>query len=109
MYYIFKIATIGGEVKMEMYETINKLAIAYNDVMWNKFANCFHKVEIQDNILVQIPADIVNVLVHILGYEETKNWVLKKISYLDNQSVIELVKNEKGIKAVKMFVLSMPN
>ena len=53
--------------------------------------------------------DILNVLIALLGVEQTSVWINKKISDLDNNSVIELVNNDIGRKAVKMFVLSMPN
>jgi len=92
-----------------MRETINNLTNIYNETMWNKFAKCFHDFETDDEILNKVPSDIVNVLVHILGYEQSKKWVAEKIPDLDYNTVIDLVKSEKGIKAVKMYVLSMPN
>ena len=92
-----------------MGNEINELADAYNVEMWNKFANCFKSVEVQDDILKKVPQDIVNVIVGLLGYEQAKKWVLEEISDLDNHSVINLVANETGIKAVRMFVLTMPN
>jgi len=36
-------------------------------------------------------------------------WVLEEIPALGNYSVINLVTNEAGIKAVRMFILAMPN
>ena len=92
-----------------MGNEIKELADAYNVEMWNNFANCFKAVEVQDDILKKVPQDIVNVIVGLLGYEQAKKWVLEGIPDLDNNSVINLVANETGIKAVKMFVLSMPN
>ncbi|OPZ90496.1 MAG: hypothetical protein BWY74_02308 [Firmicutes bacterium ADurb.Bin419] len=92
-----------------MGEEINKLADAYNVEMWNNFANCFKVVEVQGDILKKVPQDIVNVIVGLLGYEQAKRWVLEEIPDLDNYSVINLVANETGIKAVRMFVLTMPN
>jgi len=94
---------------VKITETIDKLADAYNDVMWNKYSNCFQKVQTKDEILCKVPNDIINVLVYILGYDQAKNWILQEIPELDDQIVVELVKSQRGIKAVKMFVLSMPN
>jgi hypothetical protein len=90
-------------------EEIKQLADAYNAEMWNKFANCFKTIEVQDDILKKVPQDIVNVIVGLLGYEQAKRWVLEEIPDLDNCSVINLIVSETGVKAVKMFVLSMPN
>jgi|BioPla2DNA2_1021312.scaffolds.fasta_scaffold126746_1 hypothetical protein len=92
-----------------MGNEINELADSYNVEIWNNFAKCFKAVEVQDDILKKVPQDIVNVIVGLLGYDQAKKWVLERIPDLDNYSVIDLATNEKGIKALKMFVLSMPN
>lgn len=92
-----------------MAKEINELAKTYNDEMWNRFANCFKTIEVHDDILRKVPQDIVNAIVGLLGYEQAKKWVLEGIPDLDNYSVIDLIANGKGVKAVKMFVLSMPS
>ena len=98
---------LDGELFMT--KEINELVKAYSDEMWNRFANCFKTIEVQDDILRNVPQDIVNVIVGLLGYEQAKKWVLEVIPDLDNYSVIDLIANEKGVKVVKMFILSMPN
>ena len=94
---------------MNLTEEIKKLAEAYNELLWNNFEKCFQPVEINDEILKIIPKDILNVLVTLLGIDETKVWVCRNLKALDNNTVQELVKSEIGVKALKMFILSMPN
>lgn len=86
---------------------IVSLAKAYDEVLWSDFVSCFPKVEVNDVILKGIPNDIVSVLVALMGNEEAKAWVCKPLERLDNQMVRDLVKSDTGLKATKMFVLSM--
>lgn len=92
-----------------MGNEINRLADSYNAEIWNNFANCFKIVEVKDDILKKVPQDIINVIVELLRYEQAMRWVLEEIPALGNYSVINLVTNEAGIKAVRMFILTMPN
>lgn len=92
-----------------MKKEISKLANAYNAEIWNNFVNCFKAVEVKDDILMKVPQDIVNVIVGLLGYEQAKKWVLEEIPDLGNYSVINLVTDEVGLNAVRMFILTMPN
>lgn len=94
---------------MNLTKTIIELANAYNETMWHNYASCFKEVTVDRDGLDVVPRDILNVLIALLGVDQTSVWINKKISDLDNNSVIELVNNDIGRKAVKMFVLSMPN
>jgi len=47
------------------------------------------------------------VLVGLLGIEQVKEWVCTPLERLDNQIIKELIKTDTGLKAAKMFILSM--
>lgn len=94
---------------MNLTKTIIELANAYNEIIWYNYASCFKEVDVDRDELDVVPRDVLNVLIALLGVEQTSVWINKKISGLDNNSIIELINNDIGRKAVKMFILSMPN
>ena len=86
---------------------IIKLAKAYTEELWSDFANLFPQVNTDDAVLKEMPNDVVNVLVGLLGIEQVKEWVCTPLERLDNQIIKELIKTDTGLKAAKMFILSM--
>jgi hypothetical protein len=86
---------------------IIKLAKAYTEELWTDFANLFPKVDTDNAILKEMPNDVVNVLVGLLGIDQVKEWVCIPLKRLDNQIIKDLIKTDTGLKAAKMFILSM--
>ena len=71
------------------------------------FCNFFANIHISGNEFVGIPKDIARALIGLMGKEEAKLWILRPLERLDNNIMIDLVKTDLGIKAAKMFILSM--
>ena len=94
---------------MNLSKTIVNLANAYDETIWSNFSKCFPEVTVNTDNLGLLPKDILNVLIELLGIEQTKEWIRKKLNALDNNSAIELLSSDIGTKALKMFILSMPN
>jgi uncharacterized protein (DUF2384 family) len=92
-----------------MERNVTALANAYNDVYWNRFAASFPKVKNETIKIANIPDDIFSALVGILGESFIEDWLNKELKLLDNNKAIDLLKSETGRKALKMFILSMPN
>ncbi len=88
--------------------SIMELYNAYNDDLWKIYAKSFKEVSEKIGNLDKIPQDILNVLVGLLGLEEANVWIKTEIKELDNNIILDLIKTEIGIKALKMFLLSMP-
>ena len=89
--------------------TIDSLANAYNEKLWNNFTKCFSGINKKNDIMYEIPDDILSVLVGILGESAIEQWLNSELKLLENSKAIDLLKSEKGIKALKMFLLSIPN
>ena len=90
-------------------DMINFFANEYNEANWKKFSNCFKEYTDLDDCFEVIPKDIVNVLIGLLGVEESKEWIKKNLKQLDFMTVVELSKTEKGLNALKAFIMRMPN
>lgn len=87
--------------------TVNELAKAYNEKYWLDFVKLFTDIHISSNEFVGMPKDIACALIGLMGKEEAKLWILRPLERLDNNIMIDLVKTDLGIKAAKMFILSM--
>lgn len=85
-------------------ELIDILVREYNDETWNKFAKSVEPAEFK---IEGIPQDIVNVLVFKID-SEAKEWLQTPFSMFNNQTAVELLKTEKGTKALKQFILRIP-
>jgi hypothetical protein len=92
-----------------MGKNVTTLANAYNEVYWNRFAESFPKIKNETYTQVNIPNDIFSALVGILGESLIGEWLNKELKLLDNNKPIELLNSDNGRKALKMFILSMPN
>ena len=94
---------------MNITKTISALSTAYDEKNWLNFVNSFKEIPVQSEILDAIPRDIRRVLINLLGLKESEEWIIKKLKALDNNSVLDLISSEVGIKAVKMYIITMPN
>lgn len=70
------------------------------------YERAFDCVEVNNEELPQIPTELLKVIKGKLG-DEMSDWVKKEIPALDNQKVVDLVKTQDGIKAVKMLLFRM--
>ena len=78
----------------------------YEEEAWNRFASCFEDVNIQIN---GVPQEIVNVIFNILGDNTGYDWLHKSLHKFDGKSAIEVLKTKKGEKALKAFIMRLPN
>lgn len=90
---------------MNITENILALANAYDEKLWKRFSGNFPD---SDTDIEGLPKDIANVLCVLIGKEETKEWIEFDLELLDGNSVLELLTTTTGMKAVKMFVLTLP-
>jgi len=88
---------------------VKKISNAYKDEYWNNFSKCFPLTVPQNKALSSIPEDVLSSLIGIVGEEQTESWFNCEIEDLDNIKPIDLIESEEGLKALKMFILSMPN
>jgi hypothetical protein len=88
---------------------INSLSNNYNEEYWNKFASSFPSVKIKENFNSNIPNDILNALVGVLGESIIEQWLNTELKLLDNKKAIDLMQSEKGLRALKMLIISLPN
>jgi len=88
---------------------VRKFSNAYKDEYWNNFAKCFPRTEPQNKALSTIPEDVLSSLIGLIGEEQIERWVNSEIEDLDNIKPIDLIESEEGLKALKMFILSMPS
>ena len=85
-------------------ELIDILSKEYKDETWNKFAKTVEPSELK---VEGIPQDIVNVLVFTIGLQ-AKEWLQTPFPNFNNKTALELLKTEKGTKALKQFILRIP-
>ena len=56
-----------------------------------------------------MPQEIVNAIFTILGDAIGYDWLHKPLHNFDGKSAVELLKTEKGEKALKAFIMRLPN
>lgn len=78
----------------------------YNQEDWMEFAQCFQQVEVS---VEEIPPDIVNAVCTILGVECGIKWLETPLNAFEGKSAVELVKSKGGCKALKAFIMRLPN
>ena len=78
----------------------------YEEEAWNRYASCFEDVNIQ---IDGVPQEIVNVIFTILGDVTGYDWLHKPLHKFGGKSAVELLKTEKGEKALKAFIMRLPN
>lgn len=93
----------GGETTMDMLEMF---FYEYEEEAWNRYASCFEDVNTQ---IDGVPQEIVNAIFTILGDATGYDWLHKPLHKFGGKSAVELLKTEKGEKALKAFIMRLPN
>ena len=88
---------------------VDYFANEYNEEHWKDYNQGFKPIDIPANLLNTLPEDIIRPLIYLLGYDYTSKWITMRFEDLDNQTPLELSKTKKGIKALKAFIMRMPN
>ena len=84
-------------------ELIDILVKEYKEETWEWFKNNVSNTELK---VEGVPQDIVNVLVFKIGTESAAfEWLKGTFSMFNNKTALELLKTEKGTKALKQFIL----
>ena len=93
----------GGEITMDMLEMFFN---EYEEEKWNRYASCFEDANTQ---IDDVPQEILNAIFTILGDVDGCNWLHTPIHKFNGKSAVELLKTEKGEKALKAFIMRLPN
>jgi len=94
---------------MVINNKIDFFAGIFNEVSWKKYCDNFLDTVVPLDLLEELPIDILQPLVYMLGDEYTYKWIKMEIKAIDNFTPIELSCSDKGIKALKAFIMRMPN
>ena len=78
----------------------------YKEEAWNRYASCFENVDTQVD---GVPQEIVNAIFTIFGDTTGYDWLHTPLRKFNGKSAVELLKTEKGEKALKAFIMRMPN
>lgn len=78
----------------------------YEAEAWNRYASCFEDVNTK---IEGVPQEIVNAVCTILGEVAGKDWLYQPLHKFNGKSALELIKTEKGEKALKAFIMRLPN
>lgn len=78
----------------------------YNDEAWNRYASCFEDVNTK---IDGVPQEIVNAVCTILGDDMGQVWLHQPLHKFNGKSALELIRTEKGEKALKAFIMRLPN
>lgn len=78
----------------------------YKDEEWNKYIKCFDKLNIS---MEEVPQDIVDVVLTILGSDVGYNWLHTPLRKFDGKKALDLLKTPKGEKALKAYIMRLPN
>ncbi|MDQ0110647.1 hypothetical protein [Paenibacillus harenae] len=92
-----------------MCNIIEKLSNSSKEEIWNNFYKCFPLVKDNEGVAIKLPDDILTALSGILDKSQIKEWLNLEVALLENYKPVDLLKTEEGTKALKMFILSMPN
>ena len=76
----------------------------YSDKKWESFKRYVKKSNIK---IKGVPQDIVDATYHALG-EGTKEWLQRPLSVFGGKTAMELLKSDKGSKALKSFIMRLP-
>ncbi len=101
---IIKPSDLLKSALLEKMDPIDSLATQFNEENWNDFVKIVEPSELK---VEGIPQDIVNVLVVKIGFE-AKEWLQTPFPNFNNKTALELLKTEKGTKALKEFILRIP-
>ncbi len=92
----------SGELIVDM---IDFFFDEYNDDDWTDFANSFSSVDV---IIEGVPQDVINAVYSIIG-ENGDEWLKSPLRKFDGKTALDLLLSEKGEKALKAFIMRMPN
>ena len=88
---------------------MDKLVFFANEYVeedWKTYVKCFDTV---NTTIDGIPQDIVNAVLTVLGPVTGLSWLKSPLSTFNGKTVAELVLTEKGEKAIKAFIMRLPN
>lgn len=90
-------------------EQIDRLAKIYDSVesQYEKYVKHFDDIHLEESELIEFPTDLAKVIKGTLGTQRFE-WIQKKIPALNGQRVVDLIKTENGLKAVKLILFRMP-
>lgn len=88
---------------------VNFFANEYNEKDWKDYCQGFKSIEIPISLSGILPEDVIRPLIYLLGYEYTNRWVNMRFEDLDNRTPIDLAKTMDGIKALKAYIMRIPN
>ena len=94
--------SLKGKEDMNMVELLAK---EFNADNWRSYSMLFPESELK---VENIPQDIVNTLVGILGEKQAIDWMQTELSCIDNMTVPQLVATEKGRRALKALIMRLP-
>lgn len=78
----------------------------YKEEKWNKFVSCFDELDIH---IEGVPQNVVNAVLTILGNDAGYNWLHTPLHKFNGRSALDLIKTPKGEKALKAFIMRLPN
>ena len=103
---IIKPSDLLKSALLESMDDIDFFSNEYKEENWKKIVSDVPSTELK---VEGIPQDIVNVLVFKIGFEdEAKEWLQTPFPNFNNKTALELLKTEKGTKALKQFILRIP-
>lgn len=78
----------------------------YNEEMWINYTRLFKEANIN---IKGIPQDIVNVVMTILGDDAGYKWLHTPFEKFNGKNALELLETPKGERALKAFIIRLPN
>ena len=76
----------------------------YNEKKWERFLSYVKKSNIK---IKGVPQDVVDAVYHALG-PNTKEWLGRPLPVFGGKTAMELLKSDKGRKALKAFIMRLP-
>ncbi len=101
---IIKPSDLLKSALLESMDDIDFFSNEYKEENWNDFVKTVEPAELK---VEGIPQDIVNVLVFTIGLQ-AKEWLQTPFPNFNNKTALELLKTEKGTKALKAFIMRIP-
>lgn len=78
----------------------------YEEDKWDKYVSCFAELNIH---IEGVPHDIVTAVLTILGNEAGYNWLHMPLHKFNGRSALDLLKTSEGERALKAFIMRLPN
>ena len=87
-------------------EIFDILVEEYSEKNWRNYSSCFVDV---DTRIDGVPQDIVNAVITILGETAGCKWLSTPLRKLNGKTAIELAQTDEGRKALKSYIMRLPN